>query len=231
VGCNWSYVHLWRDVDKCVNVTDNRRIGRRKTLLLALSLQVSCSIICALVNNVFIFLVFRFILGIQTTGEVQAAIIIGNLISRTQYLDSTSSKSGKKWPANKRLKIGFIGISSCRLKVKVCTMCNSSGTRNSISISEFRYSQPCGSSGCYNVINIDVVFLSSNTAAIVLMPFQLKQQQLMLLFYCSAAILREGRLKMQDWKMADQITGLENAAPNNVTSCWVRITLHYITNF
>ena len=58
-------------------MTDDVRIGRRKALLLALSLQVSCSIICALVNNVYLFLVVRFLLGIQTTGELQAAFIIG----------------------------------------------------------------------------------------------------------------------------------------------------------
>ena len=53
------------------------RMGRRKTFLLAVSLEVSCAVVCALVSNVYVFLVFRFLLGIQTTGEVQAATIIG----------------------------------------------------------------------------------------------------------------------------------------------------------
>jgi len=52
-------------------------MGRRKTLLLAVSLEVSCAVICALVNNVYVFLIFRFLLGIQTTGEIQASVIIG----------------------------------------------------------------------------------------------------------------------------------------------------------
>jgi len=58
-------------------MTDYVRIGRRKSLLLAVSLQVSCCLMCALVNNVYLFLVLRFLLGIQTTGELQAAFIIG----------------------------------------------------------------------------------------------------------------------------------------------------------
>ena len=56
---------------------DIGRIGRRKTLLLAVTLQVSCAVTCALVNNVYLFLAVRFLLGIQTTGELQAAFVIG----------------------------------------------------------------------------------------------------------------------------------------------------------
>jgi len=52
-------------------------MGRRKTLLLAVSLEVSCAVICALVNDVYLFLIFRFLLGIQTSGEAQAAVIVG----------------------------------------------------------------------------------------------------------------------------------------------------------
>jgi len=57
-----------------------RRIGRRKTLLLAVTLEVTCSVGCALVNNIYIFLAVRFLLGIHTTGELQAAFVIGNYL-------------------------------------------------------------------------------------------------------------------------------------------------------
>jgi len=46
-------------------------------MLLAVSLQVCCAVVSALVSNVYLFLVVRFLLGIQTTGELQAAFIIG----------------------------------------------------------------------------------------------------------------------------------------------------------
>jgi hypothetical protein len=46
-------------------------------LLVSTSLEVVFAISCALVDNVYVFLVLRFLLGIQTTGELQAAVIIG----------------------------------------------------------------------------------------------------------------------------------------------------------
>jgi len=52
-------------------------------MLLGVSLEVVFAVLCALANNINLFLVFRFLLGIQTTGELQAAFVVGKFIYGT----------------------------------------------------------------------------------------------------------------------------------------------------